>query len=174
MKQAPEGFREVRAEEATGVRLDRQALGNGVIVQYRGTRRFPGGGADASRPTIVHIFLSRAGTRDAKRFSVFGSAQLDSRLANVKPGSIIWLLYVGKQNVDGQPTHVWQVNNAGELLDAARIAEIRANSRNDDELLERAIADAERAQESRQQGAGSNVRSFADYTDADAEAAGAR
>jgi hypothetical protein len=171
MQKAPEGFREVQAEEATGVRLDREALKDGVIVQYRGTRRFAG----SDRPTTVHIFLSRAGMKDAKRFSVFGSAQLDSKLENVEAGSILWMLYVGKVNVDGQPTHVWQLSNAGLRLDAQRLAEIRKNSGREDDALENAIARAEVEQQARkQQRGGSTMPSYGDYTDADAEAGAAR
>lgn len=168
MKQAPEGFRDVQAEESTGVRLDREALSDGVVVQYRGTRKFP---SRDDRPTTVHIFLSRAGQQGAKRFSVFGSAQLDSKLANVKAGSTLWMLYAGKAPLDGQPTHVWQVSDAGLRLDEKRLRELVANSAKEQDALDRAIATAEATNAGPR---GNASAPSPEYTDADAAAAGAR
>ncbi|HJQ27680.1 MAG TPA: hypothetical protein VKA60_27600 [Blastocatellia bacterium] len=170
MKQAPEGFRDVEAEEATGVRIDREALAEGVILQYRGTRRFPG----ADRPTTVHIFLSRGGQEGAKRFSVFGSSQLDSKLRDVKKGSVVWLIYAGKSVVDGQPTHVWQVSNAGLRLDSGRLAELRHNSRREEETLDAVIDRAEQQQQQQRANRGGSPAYSGEYTDVDAEAAGVR
>lgn len=120
---APAGFRDVKAEESTGVRIDKDALGAGVIVQYKGPRRFVR--KDATL-TTVQIFLARGGK--GARFSTYGTAQLDSKLRSVKKDSIIWIRYGGKKLIDGNESHDWQVSDAGALLDDAKILELSHNS----------------------------------------------
>lgn len=136
--QAPEGFRPVQAEAPLGPRIDKTSLG-GVIVRYERTARFPK--RDGGGTTVVHSFKADAGK--GRTFSVFGTADLDSKIRNVKPGSIVWLMYGGKKQLDDQERHVWYVNNAGLQLDPARLAELRKNSVEKDAALERAIVKAD-------------------------------
>jgi hypothetical protein len=168
MREAPAGFREVQAEEATGVRVDKDALGDGVVVKYKGARRFP----RASEPgtTTVQIFITRGGT--GQRFSVFGTAQLDSKLRNVKKDSVIWIRYGGKKVIDGNETHDWQISDAGARLDDLQIANLCKNSEREHVALDRAIAAA--AQKSRApvapvDGAGADFEDFPGALDEEPE-----
>jgi len=136
--QAPEGFREVHAEEATGTRLEKEVLRQGVVVQFRGTRRFARSNDNGT--TVVHVFLARGGK--GERFSTFGTAQLDSKLRGVKPGSILWLSYGGKKLIDGQEAHDWNVSDAGLRCTDEKIAALSSNSAKEHDALDEAISRA--------------------------------
>lgn len=143
---APAGFRDVQAEESTGVRVDKEALSSGVVVRYKGSRRFP---RKDSSMTTVQIFVARGGK--GARFSTFGTAQLDSKLRSVAKDSIIWIRYGGKKAIDGNETHDWQVSDAGVRLDDAKIADLSRNSDREHNALDAVIATAEREQAARRQ-----------------------
>jgi len=136
-QQAPAGFRNIPGEEATGIRIDKTALIHGVILQFRGTRRFAR--KDGDGQTVVHTFLARAGEGD--RFSLFGTAQLDGKLKDIRSGSYIWLSYGGKKTLDGQETHTWNVSDGGRLS-AESLARLRKNSTAEEAELDAKIAAA--------------------------------
>lgn len=160
--ETPEGFRDVKAEESTGARVDRTALSGGVVLQFRGSRMFAkrGGGT-----TTVHIFLARAGK--GVRFSVFGSAQLDSKLKTVKPGSIVWLLYRGKRDIDGQETHDWNVSDAGLRANPVNVETLMKNSESQHRDLDAAVMNAVRENESRRQSGDADQAEWAPIDDDD-------
>lgn len=164
---APEGFRTVQAETPLGPRVEKEAL-CGVIVRYERTARFPR--RESQGTTVVHGFKADAGK--GKLFSVFGTADLDSKLRNVKPGSIVWILYLGKKRIDDQDRHIWSVSNAGQHLDAVNIAQLQKNSVEQDGVLERAIVQADIDYQARRD-AGNGVAPEYDereFTDAEAAA----
>ena len=136
-QRAPAGFREIPGEEPTGIRIDKSALLRGVILQFRGTRRFTR--KDGNGQTVVHTFLARAG--DGNRFSLFGTAQLDDKLKGIRPGSSVWLSYGGKKMLDGQETHTWNVSDGGRLS-AESLLRLRKNSTEEEAQLDALIATA--------------------------------
>ena len=142
--QAPAGFRDIPAEESTGIRIDKAALTHGVILQFRGTRKFDR--KDGPGQTVVHTFLARAG--DGERFSLFGTAQLDSKLRAIRTGGVIWLSYGGKKAIDGQETHDWTVSDGGRLT-ADALTVLRKHSVKEEAALDVAIAAAQKANSER-------------------------
>ena len=147
--QVPAGFREVPAAEATGSRIDKAALTQGVILQFRGTQRFPR--KDGDGVTVVHTFLARAGT--GERFSLFGTAQLDSKLRAIKQGGTVWLSYAGRKLIDGQETHDWNVSDGGRLTDDALIV-LRRHSAKEEDALDAVIRAAQKANAERRAASG--------------------
>lgn len=142
--QGPAGFRPVQGQEPSGPRIDKDVL-TGVILEFRFTRRFPR--KRGKGDTVVHTFLAAS---NSKRFSVFGTADLDDKLGAVKAGSIIWLYYNGKRETDGQERHVWQVSDAGTRLDKEQLGRLLVNSHVQmyalDAAIDQAIVDASRRQ----------------------------
>ena len=169
MTGAPAGFREVHAEESTGVRIDKDALGAGVVVRYMGSRRFPR--KDGSTST-VQIFLARGGK--GARFSVYGTSQLDSKLKSVVKNSVIWIRYAGKRDIDGNETHDWAVSDAGARLDDAKIADLCRNSTREHLDLDTVIATATREQEARRAAQPNGAPDYDEREYTDEEAAQAR
>lgn len=142
--QGPAGFRQVEGREPTGPRVEKDVL-KGVILEFCGTRRFAR--RKGTGETVVHVFLARGGK--GKRFSVFGTADLDDKLRAVKSGSIIWLQYAGKRETDGQEKHIWQVSDAGKRLDDTQLNKLLANSEKQHVELDAAIETATTANAAR-------------------------
>lgn len=155
---APGGFREIPAEESTGIRIDKAALTHGVILQFRGTRRFDR--KDGDGQTVVHTFLARAG--DGTRFSLFGTAQLDSKLRGIRSGGIVWLSYGGKKTIDGQEAHDWNVSDGGRLT-ADALTVLRKHSGKEEAALDVAIAAAQKANSERSNSANSGAFDSQDF-----------
>ena len=134
--QAPAGFQTRMPEEPTGPKVSREHLRQGVIVQYRGTRQFPrsteGGGF-----STVHTFISRGG--EGKRFSVYGTAQLDSILRSMRAGAIVWLRYAGMEDVEKKQTHTWFVSEANKGVSAEQVRRMRQNYKAEEKALDDAI-----------------------------------
>lgn len=152
---APAGFRDIPAEEATGTRIDKAALTKGVILQFRGTRKFDR--KDGDGQTVVHTFLAHAGDGTGARFSLFGTAQLDSKLRAIKAGGVVWLSYGGKKTIDGQEAHDWNVSDGGRLTPDA-LTVLRKHSAKEEAALDVAIAAAQKANSERSNSADLGTR----------------
>lgn len=144
--EAPKGFAPMAPEVKTGPKVKKEDLAKGVIVKHVGTRRI-----DRRDGTVstVHTFLNRAGA--GKRFSLWGTSQLDSILRQAKPGVIVYLRYVGKIDTpNGQAEHQWQVNAATGAVPVSTLDEFTARH----DVLDNAIDEADAAYQSRAQADG--------------------
>lgn len=105
----PEGAlfgRNVEADEPAPI-IERAFLAPGAIVKHKGSRTVMVSG----RSSMVHSFKLLGAPAGTPWFSLWGSANLNSQLRKVKPGSTLLLRYVGQQrNDDDSPgAHQWEV-----------------------------------------------------------------
>lgn len=134
---APKGFAPLAPEEKTGPKVMKDDLQQGVILKHIGTRRIE---RPDSRYSTLHTFLNRGGA--GKRFSLWGTSQLDSILRQAKPGAVLFIRYVGKvaSSTPGQEEHQWQVNVATGVVPVSTLDDFTAKHDALDAKIEEADA----------------------------------
>ncbi len=101
----PQGFRQIESTLPDIVDYDTFSEGEPVIYQGARTVR----GSDRKEYT-VQVFTLDANSTEP--FAVWGTAQLDAKLREVRAGSPVWVKYDGKSahpQKRGQTIHNWQV-----------------------------------------------------------------
>lgn len=130
--------------------IDPEALRRPVIVVFVGARdiEYTKRDTNEKRKSTLYQFASQAGA--GAHFSVFGNANLSTRLKKLTSRGPFVLAYNGRQDDEGRKIHEWQVvapGGQGEAFTAARVKEIRATSawvereRELDAVIGKALAD---------------------------------
>lgn len=98
--------RNVEADEPAPI-IEREHLTQAAIVKHKGSRMVQVNG----RSSMVHSFKLLGAPQGTPWFSLWGSANLNSQLRKVKPGSTLLLRYIGQErNPDDTPgAHKWDV-----------------------------------------------------------------
>lgn len=109
--------------------IDPEALRRPVIVIYIGARDIEYTRNNEKRKSTLYQFASKAGA--GPHFSVFGNANLATRLKRLTSRGPFVLAYNGRKDDEGRAIHEWQVvapGGQGEAFTAGKVKEIRATS----------------------------------------------
>lgn len=135
--QLPEGFEEVSGKPFFPT-VQYTDMVFGALVRWVGRTRIDSG-------HVKYEFRSDAGAGEP--FSLFACAQLNGKLANFRPNTVLWLKYEGKHPQKDDPTrdeHGWCVM---KCKSAAQIAEARTATAQSTARLHKAIAEAVKLQD---------------------------
>lgn len=135
--QLPEGFEEVSGKPFFPT-VQYTDLILGALVKWVGRTRIDSG-------HVKYEFRSDAGAGEP--FSVFACAQLNGKLANFRPNTVLWIKYEGKHPQKDDPSrdeHVWMVM---KCKSAAQIASARTAKAPSTQKLNRVIAEAIKMQD---------------------------
>lgn len=139
-------FEEVKVQD-TGPVVDRTDLGVGAIVRYIRTVKKDGRFGKQQLHTFHHT--------SGETFSVWGTKDLNDKLAELRRGAVIIVRYAGQDQESDDKTHRWQVSAfRGTMQDLANLRRQEWASR--EQLMRDAIEAAAERERTRRANNNSN------------------